>query len=129
MDDTFTDNYIKMNQEKLSECHEFLALLLDKHRIEYMHGCNAGFFLWVNLGKRYLEAHPDEQKVRQREGQDEWGTKLTDVIFQKLLDNKVYVAHGTAYGSEKPGWFRLVFSHPLPWLEEAMARIIRAITQ
>ncbi|KAH2527021.1 hypothetical protein KXW97_002371, partial [Aspergillus fumigatus] len=33
MDDTFTDNYIKMNQEKLSECHEFLALLLDKHRI------------------------------------------------------------------------------------------------
>jgi 1-aminocyclopropane-1-carboxylate synthase len=43
------------------------------------------------------------------------------------LKSKVYVAHGTDYGSENPGWFRLVFAHPLPWLEEAMARIIGAI--
>ncbi|KAF3393008.1 putative inactive 1-aminocyclopropane-1-carboxylate synthase-like protein 2 [Talaromyces pinophilus] len=118
LDDEFTDKYIKMNQEKLSECHEFLTQLLDKHKIEHLPGCNAGFFLWINLGKRYLKAHPEKS------GQ---GAELTDILFQKLLDHKVYVAHGTAYGSENPGWFRVVFSHPRPWLEEAMARIVRAI--
>jgi aspartate/methionine/tyrosine aminotransferase len=116
--DAFTDKYIQTNQEKLSLSHEFLAQLLDKHGIEYLHGCNAGFFLWVNLGKKYIELHPGET------GQ---GLGFTDMIFDKLLKGKVYVAHGTAYGSENPGWFRLVFAHPLPWLEEAMARIMRAI--
>lgn len=118
LDDAFTDKYIKMNRDKLSECHEFLTQLLVKHNIDYLRGCNAGFFIWINLGKKYLELHPN---------MDGQGTELTDLIFQKLLDNKVYVAHGTAYGSETPGWFRVVFSHPLPWLEEAMARIVRAI--
>lgn len=116
--DAFTDKYIQTNRELLSKSHGHLVQLLKKHDIEYRHGCNAGFFLWVNLGKKYLEAHPGEV-----------GEKLefTDTLFKKLLDNKVYVAHGTAYGSESPGWFRLVFSHHIPWLEEAMVRIVRAI--
>jgi aspartate/methionine/tyrosine aminotransferase len=91
LDDDFTDKYVKMNQKKLSECHEFLTQLLDRHKINYLHGCNAGFFIWVNLGKKYLEVHPEKS------GQ---GTELTDILFQKLLDHKVYVAHRTAYGSE-----------------------------
>ena len=117
-DDHFTDKYIEMNRERLSLSHQFLVHALNKHKIEYLRGCNAGFFLWVNLGAKYLAAHPEE------EGR---ATDLTDRIFQKLLDNKVYVAHGTAYGSENPGWFRLVFAHPIPWLMEAMARIVCAI--
>jgi aspartate/methionine/tyrosine aminotransferase len=119
-DDTFTDGYIRANREKLSESHALLVGLLGKHGIEYARGCNAGFFLWVNLGKKYLEARPDIQG-------DAQGLELTEMLFQRLLDNKVYVAHGTAYGSENLGWFRLVFAHPLPWLEEAMTRILRAI--
>lgn len=116
--DDFTARYIQRNQEKLSLSHEFLTQLLDKHGIEYSHGCNAGFFVWVNLGKKYLEIHPKEIDI---------GLDFTDMLFQKLLKSKVYVANGTAYGSENSGWFRLVFAHPLPWLEEAMARILRAI--
>ncbi|GKZ85729.1 hypothetical protein AnigIFM56816_011700 [Aspergillus niger] len=116
--DDFTDKYIQKNREMLSHSHEFLVRLLQKHDIEYLPGCHAGFFVWVNLGKKYRETHPGEVEV---------GHALTDTLFQRLLDNKVYVAHGTAYGSESPGWFRLVFSHPLPWLEEAMIRIVRAL--
>ncbi|KAL4733741.1 pyridoxal phosphate-dependent transferase [Aspergillus similis] len=115
--DAFTNDYIRTNRKKLSESHAYLVSLLKKHGIEYSRGCNAGFFLWVNLGKKYLEAHPHLLQ----------SLEFTDMLFQRLLDNKVYVAHGTAYGSENPGWFRLVFAHPLPWLEEAMRRICRAM--
>ncbi|KAL4788776.1 pyridoxal phosphate-dependent transferase [Aspergillus venezuelensis] len=118
--DAFTDAYIAANREKLSESHAFLVGLLKKQGIEYSRGCNAGFFLWVNLGKKYREARPDVQLEAQ-------SLEFTDMLFQGLLDNKVYLAHGTAYGSENPGWFRLVFAHPLPWLEEAMRRILGAI--
>ncbi|KAJ5102632.1 hypothetical protein N7532_003161 [Penicillium argentinense] len=115
---TFTDNYIETNRKLISQSHEFLTGILDKNGIEYSHGCNAGFFVWINLGKRYLEKHPEERNQ---------SIELTDYLFEKLLVEKVYVAHGIAYGSSQPGWFRVVFSHPLPWLEEAMRRILRAI--
>jgi aspartate/methionine/tyrosine aminotransferase len=117
-DDAFTDKYIQTYQEMLAQSHEFLVHILNVHGIDYSHGCNAGFFLWVNLGKKYLQSHPRAT---------EQGIELTEVIFEKLLEHKVYVAHGIAYGSEIPGWFRVVFSHPRPWLEEAMQRILDAI--
>ncbi|RAL08267.1 putative aminotransferase, classes I and II family [Aspergillus homomorphus CBS 101889] len=110
--------YSFTNRELLSQSHEFLAHSLRNHQIEYTHGSNAGFFLWINLGKKYLNTHPEVSAK---------DVESTDFLFQKLLNNKVYVAHGLAYGSEKPGWFRVVFAHPIPWLEEAMARIIRTI--
>lgn len=99
----FTDNYIQENRELLSQSHEFLVRLLKKHNIEHRHGCNAGFFVWVNLGKKYLEAQPEEVGE---------GFDLADAHFKKLLDNKMPVAHGTAYGSENPGSFRLIFLYP-----------------
>ena len=118
-DDNFTDQYVAKNREMLAQSHEFLVWMLKKHEIVYSQGCNAGFFLWINLGKRYLEIHPEDVDCQM---------ELTDFIFEKLLQQKVYLAHGNAYGSENPGWFRVVFSHPRFWLEEAMARIIRAIS-
>jgi len=119
MDDTFTDEYIATNRRMLSQSHAFLVRILKKHEIDYSHGCNAGFFLWINLGKKYLEIHPEDRGNK---------VELTDLVHEKLMDMKVYLAHGIAYGSENPGWFRVVFSHPQPWLEEAMVRIIRAIS-
>ncbi|PYI08375.1 PLP-dependent transferase [Aspergillus sclerotiicarbonarius CBS 121057] len=117
-DDAFTDKYVATNREKLAQAHEFFVTLLNKHGIEYEHGCNAGFFVWINLGKNYLEAHPGEG------GQ---GGELTDMVYQKLMENRVHLASGTGYGAETPGWFRVVFAHPVPWLEEAMVRILRAV--
>ncbi|KAL5050860.1 hypothetical protein BDW71DRAFT_194565 [Aspergillus fruticulosus] len=92
--DGFTDQYIQVNREKLST-RGLLVNLLNKHGIEYSRGCHAGFL-----------SHP---RV------DVQGLEFTDLLFQLLLDNKVYVTHGTAY-----------FAHPLPWLE-AMLRILRTI--
>ncbi|KAL4986243.1 PLP-dependent transferase [Aspergillus falconensis] len=92
--DGFTDQYIQVNREKLST-RGLLVNLLNKHGIEYSRGCHAGFL-----------SHP---RV------DVQGLEFTDLLFQLLLDNKVYVTHGTA-----------CFAHPLPWLE-AMLRILRTI--
>lgn len=117
-DDAFTDRYIQLNREKLSQAHEFTTRLLQTHNIEYLRGCNAGFFLWINLGKKYLEVNP---------AMDAASIDLTETIMQKLLDKKVFLASGAAFGSEKPGWFRVVFAHPIPFLEEAMKRILAAI--
>ena len=119
-DDEFTDKYIRLNQENLSNCHSFVARQLQKHDIEYEHGCNAGFFLWVNLGKKYLKNNPGADVKTE-------GHQLTDFIMQKLLDKKVFLASGTGFGCEKPGWFRIVFAHPIPYLKEAMARITSAL--
>lgn len=118
LDDAFADRYVQQNCEKLSQAHEFTVRLLQKHNIEYMPGCNAGFFLWVNLGKKYLELNPEADKAT---------IDLTATIMQKLLDKKVFLANGTAFGSEKSGWFRIVFAHPHTYLEEAMKRILAAI--
>ncbi|KAL1859196.1 hypothetical protein Plec18170_002311 [Paecilomyces lecythidis] len=117
LDDTFTDRYIQLNREKLSEAHEFFIKMLKENDIEYSRGCNAGFFVWINLGKKYLETNP--QKGNE-------GIDITDVIMQRLLDNRVFLASGTSFGSEKPGWFRVVFAHPFPYLQEAMRRILLA---
>ncbi|CAG8380760.1 unnamed protein product [Penicillium salamii] len=116
--DDFTDAYIKKNRELLSVSHAFVVNSLKKSGIDYLPGCHAGFFIWVNLGKKYLKRYPKT---------DEHQEDITELVYQKLLAQKVFLAHGTAFGAEKPGWFRVVFSHPIPWLEEAMARIVRAI--
>ncbi|GCB25558.1 probable inactive 1-aminocyclopropane-1-carboxylate synthase-like protein 2 [Aspergillus awamori] len=119
VDDEFTDQYIQLNRDKLSEAYSFFAQLLRKHNIEYVHGCNAGFFIWLDLGKKYLEANPGKEVGI--------GPALTDMIMQKLLDRKVFLASGTVFGSEKPGWFRVVFAHSFPYLEEAVRRILLAV--
>ncbi|CAG8221556.1 unnamed protein product [Penicillium salamii] len=116
--DDFTDAYIKKNRELLSISHEYVVNALKSSGIDYLPGCHAGFFVWVNLGKKYLERYPQMDKS---------GLELTELVHQRLLTRKVYLAHGIAYGAENPGWFRVVFSHPIPWLEEAMVRIVRAI--
>ncbi|GAQ05336.1 hypothetical protein ALT_2657 [Aspergillus lentulus] len=54
--------------------------MLKANGIEYTKGCNAGFFVWLNLGKNYLEANPGE-KVRS-------GTELTDMIMQRYLHSR-----------------------------------------
>lgn len=120
LDDPFTDKYVKENRQKLSQAHDFTARWLQEHNIEYSRGCNAGFFLWVDLGKKYMELNP---------GKNEVNTDVTETIMQRLLEKKVFLANGTGFGSEKSGWFRIVFAHPVPYLEEAMKRILAAVQE
>lgn len=114
-DDEWVESYISENRRKLSERQEKVLLWAQRHGIEYTPGANAGFFVWVNLGGVYQEHHPDVEG------------DLGKTVMQALLDNKVFLADGTSFGSEKPGWFRIVFSQELPYLEEGLRRIIATV--
>ncbi|KAL5356102.1 pyridoxal phosphate-dependent transferase [Aspergillus floccosus] len=116
-DEAFTEEYIRLNREKLSESYTYAAKYMRDRGIEYAPGCNAAFFLWVNLGKRYRELHPDE------DGSEDIGEK----VMQRLLKHKVFLASGALFGSEKSGWFRIVFSHYRDYLDEALRRIVAAL--
>lgn len=113
----FTDRYIQLNREKLSECYSFAVEQIKSHGIEYAAGCNAAFFLWLNLDKKYRELHPEVD-------QDE---DTSDKVMQLLLRHKVFVASGEIFGSEQQGWFRIVFSQHREYLKEALRRIITAL--
>ena len=116
-DDAWTRAYIEMNQARLSESYSFVAQCLQEYAVEFTPGSNAAFFLWVNLGSAYLAKHPDR-----RQSQD-----ITAEIMQALLMQKLYLASGAVFGSETPGIFRIVFSHPRPYLEEALNRMLKAL--
>lgn len=118
-DDSFTEPYVMENQKKLADSYALAAKYVKSHGIDYAPGCNAAFFLWVNLGKRYRELHPDTPD------EEEVGDKCMDL----LLKHRVFLASGAVFGSERDGWFRIVFSHPQAYLEEALKRIVAAIEE
>lgn len=123
-DDAFTDRYLQTNREKLAEAYEFVAGFLKAHDIEYAPGANAAFFVWVDLGKvwrRFRECDASAGVV------EEGG--ITELLMRRLLANKVFLASGDAFGSEKPGWFRIVFSQSREVLEEGLKRILKALQQ
>jgi 1-aminocyclopropane-1-carboxylate synthase len=118
-DDSFADRYIEANREKLEISYHFVVKILRDHGIEYAPGSNAGFFVWVNLGKKYLE----NRQITKYEGLD-----MTQDIMERLLERKVFLASGNAFGSEEPGWFRIMTAQPLEYLKEALRRIEIAIS-
>lgn len=114
---SFTDPYIQENQKKLAAAYEFTVNFLKTHHIDYAAGCNAAFFLWVDLGKRYRQLHPEIPAE----------ADIGEVVMQELLKQKVFLASGALFGSEEGGWFRIVFSHERKYLQEALGRIVMAL--
>lgn len=116
-DDRFTDGYIQENQKGLSNSYAFTVGFLKSHGIKHAPGCNAAFFLWVDLGKKYRELHPGVPS----------NEEVGEIIMEKLVQKKVFLASGALFGSEQDGWFRIVFSQPRGYLTEALERIVGAL--
>lgn len=116
-DDAWTERYIKTNQQRLSESYSHVVAYLKRNKIDYTPGPNAAFFLWVDLGKAYLTRHPDRKA----------SADVTQEIMDLMLEHKVFLASGAVFGSETPGLFRIVFSHPRDYIDEALKRMLRAL--
>ncbi|KAL0571360.1 hypothetical protein V5O48_010598 [Marasmius crinis-equi] len=116
-DEKFMEDYVRTNQERLSEAYRFAVERVKEHGIEYMTGANAAFFLWLNLGKAWKEKHPEAAE----------DLASTEVLFGRLMAEKVYLVRGDAAGAEEAGWFRLVFSQPREIVDEGIKRIVRAL--
>ncbi|KAI8658805.1 Aminotran-1-2 domain-containing protein [Fusarium keratoplasticum] len=115
-DDAFVESYMAENRKKLAAQYERAVSWAKKNDITYAPGVNAAFFLWVDLGKAYRARHTVED-----------GKDITGLVMKKLLEKKVFLASGEAFGSEKPGWFRIVFSHPDEYLDMGLERVVEAL--
>lgn len=118
-DDTWVEQYIAENWRLLAKHYELVVTWAKTHAIPYMPGVNAAFFLWVDLGQAYRSRHPAAHAT----------AELDERIMQSLLGRRVFLASGKVFGSEKPGWFRIVFSQPESSLQEGLQRIILALDE
>ncbi|CAI6013751.1 unnamed protein product [Clonostachys chloroleuca] len=114
-DDEWFHLYIEESRKKMSAAYSKIATWARKNQIPYV-PANAGLFIWVDLGSRFLESYPGIPEE-----------ELEDLIVKALYDNKVLLTRGKDFGAEKPGWFRLVYTVPDETLDEAMARILQAL--
>ncbi|PNS20622.1 hypothetical protein CAC42_349 [Sphaceloma murrayae] len=115
-DKTWIQEYMKENKTSMAAIHARTASFLRQHNIVYARGSNAGFFFWVDLGEVYRKHHKVD------EGED-----LTKTIMDALWAERVFLASGTSFGSEKPGFFRITFTHPWEYLEEGLKRMLKAL--
>ncbi|OTA01199.1 aminotransferase, putative [Trichoderma parareesei] len=117
-DDAWVETYIAENQRRLAEQYRVVTLWAKENGITYRPGVNAAFFLWVDLGSVFRKLHPNTKT-----------DDLNKTIATALLKHKVFLASGTAFGSEEPGWFRIVFSHPEDYLQEGLKRVLTALAE
>ena len=110
-DDTWTDSYIERTQQRLSESYDFVTEFLRKHGISYATGANAAFFIWADFGKTYSRNCDSSPPSETNPGSGHKDT-LTNEINQALMQEKVFLGSGVAFGAETPGLFRVVFAHP-----------------
>ncbi|KAL7941309.1 pyridoxal phosphate-dependent transferase [Trichoderma barbatum] len=115
-DDAWVETYIAENRRRLSQQYISVTSWAKENNIAYRHGVNAAFFLWVDLGSVFKSLHPNVET-----------SDLNKTIATALLKHKIFLASGTAFGSEDPGWFRIVFSHPEDYLKEGLKRVITAL--
>ncbi|EGR51401.1 uncharacterized protein TRIREDRAFT_56572 [Trichoderma reesei QM6a] len=115
-DDAWVETYIKENQRKLSTYYKHITTWAKTNDIVYAPGVNAGFFIWADLGRTFRKHRKDEPE------------DLDQAVMDALLRHKVFLASGARFGSEKPGWFRIVFSHEREYLDEGLRRIVAAVT-
>ncbi|KAK9777629.1 putative inactive 1-aminocyclopropane-1-carboxylate synthase-like protein 2 [Seiridium cardinale] len=117
-DQIYVRKYIAENQVRLQEHYELVTRWARQHDRPYAPGANAALFLWVNLGKVYRLGHP-ERSFRD----------TSKDIMDALLAERVFLASGREFGSEEPGWFRMVFSNQKELLQMGLERIIVAINK
>ncbi|CAI4214743.1 unnamed protein product [Parascedosporium putredinis] len=117
-DDAWVESYIATNRKKLAANYAIARAWADENGVSYAKGVNAAFFLWVDLGAVYRTKHPDREVVN-----------ADKVVMDALLRNRVFLASGKAFGSEEPGWFRIVFSVNEEYLLEGLKRVLAALDE
>ncbi|KAL5614294.1 hypothetical protein BROUX41_004404 [Berkeleyomyces rouxiae] len=116
-DKAWLDKYTAENNRRLAERFAVVARWANENGIEYAKGVNAGFFLWVKLSDVYLKHHPESSN----------SPTINDEVSEALMANRVFLASGTNFGSEQPGWYRIVFSINETSLIEGLSRVLKTL--
>ena len=120
-DNHFVKRLVQTILSRLAANYELTVQFLDTHDIPFRGGSNAGFFVWADLFA----------PLRRQMGQlwpekDPWVVEKN--LHATLLKHKVFLASGQAFGSDVPGWFRIVFAHQETYLREGLKRIVQALS-
>lgn len=107
-DTTWTQNFVSLNQERLTASYATVTRSLKKHKIPYAHAVGS-LFVWLDLS-HFLQADSEEAELSLwREIYDETGILLTSPV---------------GMGGQERGWLRLVYSCvSREELEVAMGRL------
>jgi bifunctional pyridoxal-dependent enzyme with beta-cystathionase and maltose regulon repressor activities len=114
---------------RLAENYTLTAKFLESHQIPYKKGSNAGLFVWADLFQP-LRAPVDASLQIQEEYREDSGKALRTLeasLQETLLKHKIFLALGADFGSDIPGWFRIVFAHEKTYLHIGLERMMRAI--
>ncbi|KAJ5939718.1 Pyridoxal phosphate-dependent transferase major region subdomain 2 [Penicillium verhagenii] len=119
----FLDLFRKTNHQRMAASYGKFTSFLKKHRIPYMKGSNAAFYLWIRLvPSRVLDVgdastpSPNTSEVKK-------------VFLETCSRNGVSIKDGANYFAEEPedGWFRVTFTIPDAILEVAMQRLVKSL--
>ncbi|KAF4461894.1 1-aminocyclopropane-1-carboxylate synthase [Fusarium albosuccineum] len=117
-DDHFVKSFMAENKSRLAKHYLATVRFLEAHGIPYQKGTNAGFFVWANLLAPSMPSLASSKSELHA---------LENKLQQTLLDHKVFLATGTAFGNPTPGWFRIIFAHERAYLDEGLKRIVEAM--
>ena len=112
------EDYIKTNQARLAHAYAHVIDFLRSKQIPYYEGSNAAFFIWAELRTVYLEHHGRSLNISIEDG-----LQVDEELYNKLIDDRVFISKGSAYGDELGGWFRIVFTHPDGYLDKGLERM------
>ncbi|WVQ76353.1 hypothetical protein IAR50_006018 [Cryptococcus sp. DSM 104548] len=104
------NNFLNKNKERLGEAQAFVRDWFEERGV-VVADSNAGNFVWVNIGQKLGGIDANTERM----------------IFQKLLDSGVYIAPGTAYHYDMPGWYRITFTVARKNLVVGLERIERVL--
>jgi aspartate/methionine/tyrosine aminotransferase len=122
-DTDFVDSLLTLSRTRLAENYLAVTRALDEAGIGYWKGGNAGYFLWVDLSP-YLAPDAEEEgsgKSKGKMGREEWDAEREKELAGRILRGGVWLNPGQERG-EKPGWFRLIFSHDKKKVLEGVKR-------
>lgn len=101
--------FVNKNKENLARAHRHATDGLEKIGVRWLKGCNAGFFLWIDLSP-YLPDHETPELA----------------LAQKLVDAGVFLNPREEHGP-KPGWFRFVYTQDPATVTEGLQRSVPAL--
>ncbi|SCO16914.1 unnamed protein product [Fusarium fujikuroi] len=113
----------------LAENYRRTTKFLMDHHIPYKEGSNAGLFVWADLFqpvRGQIDVALRSQK-EQGEYPDQYLKTLEGRLQETLLKHKIFLAIGADFGSDVPGWFRIVFAHEKTYLTLGLERTVKAI--
>ena len=113
-DQQWLDHFLTLSHKRLASNNVLARQWLEKYKIPYLKGANAGFFLWIDLREWLPDAEDGEKK----------SPKSEELLAGELLKNGVFLTSGLEMDAEEPGFFRLIFSQDPEFVKEGIKRYV-----